>query len=147
MMHENLVDPQNSGERSEPYCACCPHREAQTPCPAIHTVGGRAAHAPFCALCVSNPKYRELIARGGMPSLTQQAATFVQAAVTHILQGAHQVSPETEAQRLSVCEACPSYVSGRCSECGCLMAGAKARWRESVCPLGKWDDVHGVVKQ
>lgn len=122
---------------SNEYCECCPNRERNAPCPAIHAVNGRAPHAPFCALCESNPKYRELIARGGMPSLPQQAANFISAAVTHALQGAHQAEPDVQAARMAACEACPSYTGGRCAECGCQMS-LKSRWLDSVCPLSKW---------
>ena len=42
-----------------------------------------------------------------------------------------------EEKRFSICEGCPSLISGVCKECGCFMK-QKVKLELASCPLGKW---------
>jgi hypothetical protein len=47
---------------------------------------------------------------------------------------------ETVEHRLNICDACEHKVLLVCSKCGCICA-AKARKKNSSCPIGKWSAV------
>jgi hypothetical protein len=51
-----------------------------------------------------------------------------------------RVEEEVQAERLSICEACPLLhpLTKNCAECGCLMH-FKTKLPNAFCPLGKWD--------
>jgi hypothetical protein len=44
---------------------------------------------------------------------------------------------EIASDRLSMCEGCPSLISGICKECGCIMK-LKVTLDSATCPMGKW---------
>jgi hypothetical protein len=51
---------------------------------------------------------------------------------------AEYVSDEKEAERLSICDACPEKtVLGVCGNCGCVLK-FKVKYVQSSCPLEKW---------
>jgi len=47
------------------------------------------------------------------------------------------VSELTKQGRLEICRSCEFYVGARCAKCGCHLV-AKAKFRSSKCPIGKW---------
>ena len=52
---------------------------------------------------------------------------------------AQRVSEEKAAERLAICEVCPSLLklTHQCKECGCFMK-LKTKLENATCPLGKW---------
>ena len=56
---------------------------------------------------------------------------------TKVIKGEEQ---EFSANRMSVCDTCPSKKVGMCIECGCPLM-AKTKVIEEYCPLNKWSDV------
>lgn len=126
------------------YCECCPHKDAGTSCPAIHSIDGRSPHPPFCGLC-TDPAYREFIANGEFPkpSLLKQAVNFGQASIEHALAGLPQATLEQQEERLAICRGCEFFKDNFCLVCGCVLSGAKLRWAEQQCPLEnpKWGPI------
>jgi hypothetical protein len=51
-------------------------------------------------------------------------------------------------ERLSICKACPEYISAthQCKECGCIM-NLKTKLPNAECPLGKWGKVTDLHKK
>lgn len=48
-----------------------------------------------------------------------------------------QSTEEEIASRLAICTGCPSYSSGVCVECDCVVE-RKTLYVDSTCPLEKW---------
>lgn len=83
-----------------------------------------------------------------LPSLVQQVGTYVQHTARWLARGLATVSQEEYAQRIAICQACPSGQNvtsprgPRCADCGCIIATKAARRVESRgqsdCPRGHW---------
>jgi hypothetical protein len=69
------------------------------------------------------------------PSLFQMMRSFTKEVTKYISEGAPNVSSEEYADRLAMCEECPSLIKGsmRCGLCGCLIEH-KAKWKTTKCP-------------
>jgi ubiquinone/menaquinone biosynthesis C-methylase UbiE len=75
--------------------------------------------------------------------LIQKGINYTKSTATWLANGKHTTSEAQVAQRLAICEACPSLIreSMTCAECGCPLANKAARNTspgQSDCPLGKW---------
>ncbi len=89
------------------------------------------------------------------PNFAQQAVALTKAVVEHVADRGRQAPTEVQAERLTICQACPhsSKEATACSACGCGVIGAlsfvglnmveKRSWASSRCPLKepKWDAV------
>ena len=51
--------------------------------------------------------------------------------------GVEKASIETQKNRMSICEACPSLKLGFCDKCGCRMKW-KTTLKHAICPINKW---------
>ena len=81
--------------------------------------------------------------RGFFPALTiLEKVKHGAAGAAKALAGINPASPEDQARRKGLCEACDQAVFAaglflKCSLCGCAMA-LKIRNADEVCPRGKW---------
>ena len=77
-----------------------------------------------------------------LPSLFKMIRNFSKEMVKYIKEGTPNVTMKDYANRLDICQKCPSYIksSARCGECGCLLEH-KAKWQTAECPLEKWPKV------
>lgn len=75
-----------------------------------------------------------------MPGVGSMAKNFMNS--TKQLVGNGFASGEVQAERIAICEACPSFDSNsrRCRECGCFMDAKKTIGGDgkALCPLHKW---------
>ena len=73
------------------------------------------------------------------PSIFKMMKTFTNDLVKYVKDGAPNVTPESYATRLDICNSCEhiNKKSMRCMECGCLLEH-KAKWRTTECPKNKW---------
>ena len=73
------------------------------------------------------------------PSIFKMMKTFTNELANWIKEGAPNVTPESYAKRLDICNGCEhlNKVSMRCMRCGCLLEH-KAKWRTTDCPEKKW---------
>lgn len=77
-----------------------------------------------------------------LPSIARQATGFARSAVAVVASGLTRVSPEDQAARLAVCEACDHYRAsdGRCgmeTGCGCYVR-LKSAFAAATCPVNRW---------
>jgi hypothetical protein len=73
------------------------------------------------------------------PSIFQMMKSFTKDLTKYIKEGAPNVTPESYAMRLDICNGC-EYLkkqSMRCGACGCLLEH-KAKWKTAECPKDKW---------
>lgn len=81
------------------------------------------------------------------PSIAQMAKSFFKSAAVFVAAGMPRASVEEIEQRLSTCNACPSFDKdgyggmGKCNVCGCNME-VKSVMATEACPDGRW---HAVV--
>ncbi len=78
------------------------------------------------------------------PTVREQAHNLRQSLRGFVASGL-ALAPKTErARRQSICQACPKYVDGRCTACGCFVT-AKVWVASDRCPLDppKWEAVAG----
>ena len=74
-----------------------------------------------------------------MPGLGTMAASFAKSVISHAAHGFPLATPEVQAERKRICQACPRYLaeSDRCSLCGCYLSAKRTMGAER-CPEGKW---------
>lgn len=82
-----------------------------------------------------------------LPSGAAKAASFIAAAAKAAMgvlsTGKLIAAPDVRAERMAVCEACPSFLASedilgpQCSVCGCFLKAKTALITQS-CPDGKW---------
>jgi len=73
-----------------------------------------------------------------LPSVAKMAGNLAIALTEHVATGSKVASKKKFEKRLEACSMCPHRTDKRCSVCGCFV-DKKAKWNESVCPIGKWD--------
>ena len=73
------------------------------------------------------------------PSIFKMMRSFTSELTNWIKEGAPNVTPESYATRLDICNGCEKLnkKSMRCMSCGCLLEH-KAKWRTADCPESKW---------
>jgi hypothetical protein len=83
-----------------------------------------------------------------LPSIPQQAANAGKAILRtgmRLIQGGDVFVPDSvAAERQAKCQPCEHFLftTGRCSKCGCFVAGKvalKAKLAAERCPVGKWE--------
>ena len=57
--------------------------------------------------------------------------------IINIIEDTENTTVEEFNRRKSICEACPLYQDGCCSDCNCLI-DRKALKVEDTCPEGRW---------
>ena len=72
-----------------------------------------------------------------LPGKLTLAKNFVKAVANHVASGVEDSETEELERRLSICSMCEHRNEDSCSVCGCNLE-SKARWKEQVCPIGKW---------
>jgi hypothetical protein len=81
------------------------------------------------------------------PSISRMALSFFKSAAVFVAAGMPRASVEEIEQRLSTCNACPSFDkdgyggSGQCRVCGCNME-VKTVMATEACPEGKWQKIN-----
>jgi len=73
-----------------------------------------------------------------LPGALTLAANFTKALMTHVVSGAKDATLVVLESRLSECMMCDQRNNNNCGVCGCDIE-SKAKWAESICPLGKWE--------
>lgn len=91
--------------------------------------------------------YRSEVGQNGLNAPTESHATifdkarnFTAAAIQHVAVGMPEASPELQAERLAICEACELMTPERTcrhKSCGCQL-DRKSAWLDQHCPIGKW---------
>lgn len=77
------------------------------------------------------------------PDLTTKIKNFSHSLYEHTKNRFKLASDETIYNRFKICEQCPSFKHGACSECGCPIVRtknyiSKLSWDSEKCPLDKW---------
>lgn len=113
--------------------------------------------APLVPLAAPLPRERPVVtAPGGcgscgssvetdqrMPPIAVQAANYGRAWAKHVANGLKILEPESVAERLAACNACPFLSPDRrCYKCGCP-ADKKATWESEDCEEGRWPSRRG----
>jgi hypothetical protein len=98
-----------------------------------------SGHARFCDLAAKGRSGYVALMCGesppppDFPPLAEQAANLAGAAVRFVVSGLKVATPEEQARRLAICQACGHFSGKKCRICGCASRW-KARLSSEHCP-------------
>jgi hypothetical protein len=104
----------------------------------------------LCWLYHNDERYRLLWSGEGLGEqesieigILKKAQLFASAVARYLATGAKQASPEEQAKRRALCDACEhrDLEKDRCRKCGCGLSGkllSKISWESETCPDSRW---------